>query len=223
MNQIQEFLDRTAGAAPPRFSGLSGSALAYALVRLFRSRGGPLLLFLPSPKAVAELHEDLSFFLGSSEPILQLPPHGILPYYGLSPNPEALAGRMAALHGFLQRREPYIALFSMSALMRRLPPKFIFSDHSDYVVAKEELPREDFQRKLLAAGYQSVPIVEDPGSFCRRGGILDVFSPQLEKPVRLEFFGDQVESLRWFDPETQRSQEALDEFVVIPAREVLFT
>lgn len=223
MNKIQDLLDASRRSGELRFSGLSGSALAYALFRLFRQSNRPLLLFLPTPKAVAELYEDLSFFLGSSELLLQLPPHGILPYYGLSPNPEALAGRMAALHGFLQRREPYIGLFSMSALMRRLPPKSIFSDFSDYVVAKEEIPREDFQRKLLAAGYQSVPIVEDPGTFCRRGGILDVFSPQLERPVRLEFFGDQVESLRWFDPETQRSQEALDEFVVLPAREVLFT
>ena len=223
MNKIQELIEGSESAAALRFSGLTGSALAYALAQLFRRRKRPLLLFLPTPKAVAELWEDLSFFLGSSEALVQLPPHGILPYYGLSPNPEALAGRMAALYGLLQRREPFIALFSMSALMRRLPPKSIFSDYSDYVVAKEELPREDFQRKLLAAGYQSVPIVEDPGSFCRRGGIIDVFSPQLERPVRLEFFGDQVESLRWFDPESQRSQEALDEFVVIPAREVLFT
>ncbi|MCE9624590.1 MAG: hypothetical protein K8R69_03910 [Deltaproteobacteria bacterium] len=184
MQKIQELLDSTASGASRDFSGLSGSALAYALVQLFRKEGRPLHVFLPTPKAAWELEEDLRFFLGSSEAVLSLPPMGILPYYGLSPNPEAVARRMAALHGLLQRREPYLALFSMSALTRRLPPKSIFGEYSDYVVAKEDLPREDFQKKLLAAGYLHVPIVEDPGTFCKRGGILDLYSPQMERPVK---------------------------------------
>ncbi|MFO1463769.1 MAG: transcription-repair coupling factor [bacterium] len=223
MNKLQDLLALAGQGPAPSFSGLSGSALAFALARLFRQGQGPLLLFVPDEKRAAELEEDLAFFLGSAEPLLMLPPLGILPYYGLSPNPDVTARRLATLHALLQRREPYLAIFSTSALLRRLPPKGIFGTYSDYVVAGEELPRDDFQRKLLAAGYLSVPIVEDPGTFCKRGGILDVFSPQLERPVRLEFFGDQVESLRYFDPESQRSQEALEEFVVIPAREVLFS
>jgi len=223
MEKIEALLQRSPSGPIPSLSGLSGSALAYALVRLFRQSKAPLLVFVPDPKQAMELEEDLEFFLGSRDALLSLPPLGILPYYGLSPNPEASAGRLAALHAVLQRREPYLGIFSVSAAMRRLPPKTIFGDYSDYVVAGEALPREDFQKKLLAAGYLSVPIVEDPGTFCKRGGILDVFSPQLERPVRLEFFGDQVESLRYFDPETQRSEEALEDFVVIPAREVLFS
>ncbi|HEX5033822.1 MAG TPA: CarD family transcriptional regulator, partial [bacterium] len=204
-------------------SGLHGSALGYAVARLFQQRGQPLLLFVPDPKCAQELQEDLSFFLGTSAPVLILPPVGILPYYGLSPNPDALADRLSLLHEIRQRREPYVAIFSMSALNRRLPPKAIFSEHSDYVVAGEEMDRDGLVARLTAAGYLHVPVVEDPGTFCKRGGILDVYSPQLARPVRMEFFGDLVESLRHFDPESQRSEEAIEEFVVIPAREVLMT
>ena len=221
MQRLEEILSKPGSGR--ELSGLSGSALGYAVARLFQKRGESLLLFVPDPKGAQELKEDLAFFLGTSAPVLLLPPVGILPYYGLSPNPDALAERLSCLHELRQRREPYVAIFSTSSLNRRLPPKSIFSDHSDYIVAGEEMDRDGLVARLVAAGYLHVPVVEDPGTFCKRGGILDVYSPQLPKPVRMEFFGDLVESLRYFDPENQRSEDAIEEFVVIPAREVLMT
>lgn len=204
-------------------AGLSGSALAYQVAKLFGQSAEPLLLFVSDPKTSAALEEDLKFFLGSSENLLVFPAQGLLPYYGLSPSHEALAGRLTFLHSLLQRRDPYLALISMPALQRRLPPKEIFRDHSDYIVVHEELLREDFVGRLLAAGYRNAPLVEDPGTFSKRGGILDLFTPQLTRPLRLEFFGDRIESLRYFDPESQRSAEPTEDAVIIPAREIVYT
>src|SRR5690606_2444627 len=81
----------------------------------------------------------------------------------------------------------------------------------------------ELARQLERMGYLSAPLVEDPGTFSLRGGILDVFSPLLPQPVRLEFFGDTLESLRTFDPETQRTLTSRESLWLGPAREVLLT
>jgi transcription-repair coupling factor (superfamily II helicase) len=204
------------------FSGLAGSSLAYVLAELFVRSKAPLALWVPHSKMAQELQEDLSYYLGSEEDILVFPSLGILPYYGLNPNPDAVAERMAFLYALLRRRSPYLAILPISAAMRRLPPRGIFDAYSEYVVSGAELDREGLLKKLVESGYLNVPLVEDKGTFSKRGGILDLFSPQEGKPVRLEFFGDQVESLKAFDPETQRTLHSREDLMTIPAREVVF-
>src|SRR4029453_11207124 len=81
--------------------------------------------------------------------------------------------------------------------------------------------RDALARKLANMGYQNSPLVEDLGTFSVRGGLIDVFSPLYDKPVRLEFFGDTIESIRAFDPETQRTVDSLKEIILLPAREVI--
>lgn len=203
------------------FSGLTGSALSYAVAQSFRAEPQPTVLILPTYRQILALKEELGFFLGDTSGLFTLPPLGVLPYFGLNASADAVAQRLAALTRLFQSREPFLALIPISALMRRVPPASFLNERSDYLVTGEEIDREDLFRRLIAAGYQNVPLVEDPGTFSRRGGIVDLFTPQHELPVRLEFFGDQLESLRFFDPETQRSREALSELVVLPAREVL--
>jgi transcription-repair coupling factor (superfamily II helicase) len=205
------------------FSGLYGSAQSYALAKLFRGSDKPLLVFVPSQKEALGLQEDLEFFLDSPQDVFVFPSLGVLPYYGLSPNPDAVARRMSFLYLLLNRRTPFIGILPLSALMRRLPPKQIFQDYTDYRVIGEEMDRETMLRKLVESGYQSVPVVEDAGTFSKRGGILDIFSPQSLRPVRLEFFGDHLESLRYFDPQTQRSGEETEDLIIIPAREIMFS
>ncbi len=223
---LQKIFEAWAGETHPKkiyqFSGVTGSALAYTIAQAFRSLKKSILLILPNPKEAAALQEALEFFLGSADDLFSMPPLGVLPYYGLSPNPDLVAQRMAFLHALQQRRSPFIGLAPLSALLRRLPPRQIFPDYSDYFVVGEELDRENLFKKLVEGGYQNVPMVEDPGTFSRRGGILDIFSPQLSEPARLEFFGDRLETLRHFDPETQRSTTAMEDLVIIPAREIIF-
>ena len=111
----------------------------------------------------------------------------------------------------------------MAAAMQRVLPRSLFNQVSCYLVAGEEFEREELLTRLVRLGYAGVPIVEDRGSFAVRGGILDIFPPNLNTPVRIEFFGDTVETMRAFDPLTQRSLQAVDELVLLPSRELLLT
>src|SRR5205823_5687283 len=86
----------------------------------------------------------------------------------------------------------------------------------------ETIDRESFLRRLTDAGYNAVTQVEDPGTFSVRGGIIDIFSPYHSKPIRLDMFGDEVESIRLFDPATQRTEREIDEAIVLPARETTY-
>ncbi len=224
MGQVNApWLQRLMSESSGSFRGLSGSSLAWVLARLLKESSKPIVLWMGTSKEVQALADELEFFLGGKSRLLLFPPHGILPYYGLSPSPEAVASRMSFLHQLLTRRDPYLALVPLTATQRRLPPKEIFNQYSDYVVVGEEISREALLRKMVESGYQNVPVVEDPGTFSSRGGILDIYSPQMEKPVRLEFFGDLLETLRSFDPESQRSLEAIQDFVLLPAREIPFS
>ncbi len=220
--ELKNLFGSDSGMKSRYISGLGGSALGFTLAKSFRRLGTSFALLVPDAKAAAGLEDDLAFFLGSRRDLLNFPSHEILPYYGLSPNPDAVAGRASFLYTLLRRKEPFLAILSMSSMMRRLPPKKIFDDYSDYLVAGEEIDREGFLKKLVEAGYLNVPVVEDAGTFSKRGGILDVFPPGSSQPLRLEFFGDKIESLRFFDPETQRSGSSTEDLVIIPAREILF-
>ncbi|MDX1387322.1 MAG: CarD family transcriptional regulator, partial [bacterium] len=205
------------------FSGLQGSALSYALAQVYAQCRRPLLLIVPTHKEALSLGEELGFFLGQEKDVHIFPPLGILPYYGLSPNVDVVAHRMAFLEQMRHRKEPWIGILSLSSLMRRLPDPALWDRHSEYLVVGEEVDRESLLKNLINAGYLNAPIVEDPGTFSRRGGILDLYSPQGPNPVRLEFFGDQLESMRTFDPESQRSLGEVEEIMILPAREVLFS
>ncbi len=208
---------------PKHFSGLHGSALAYALARFWFQTQKTLLVVLPTPKELMELQEQLEFFMGPQAPVMAFPPLGIYPYYGLRPGVEVIAQRLSFLDALKHRRDPWIGLISVTALMRRLPPKSFLDEHSEYLVVGEEISRDRLLESLVQSGYQDAPLVEDPGTFSKRGGIIDLFSPQWENPIRLEFFGDQLESLRTFDPQNQRSLKTLDDAMVLPAHEIIFT
>ena len=86
----------------------------------------------------------------------------------------------------------------------------------------QDAPIDELKKNLILAGYENTPLVEDPGSFAVRGGIVDVFSPLYSRPARIEFFGDAIESIRFFDPDTQRTLSETKELSICPAREVLF-
>ena len=114
-------------------------------------------------------------------------------------------------------------MLSWRALHKRVLPPDVLDTLSEMVGVGQDLDRDALLRRLAHMGYQSSPLVEDLGTFSVRGGIIDVFCPLYSRPLRIELFGDTVESLRLFDPATQRTAELLKEATLIPAREVLFT
>jgi len=211
-----------------RTLGLQGAARGHVLARLSRELKAPLVCITADEDSAEQLAADLAFFLGGpgslvQPTVLQMPGDEVLPWDELSPDATVVAERLGALF-HLRQGTPFPALvLSWRALHKRVLPPDVVDALSEMVGVGQQLDRDAFLRRLADMGYQSSPLVEDLGTFSARGGIVDVFCPLYPRPLRLELFGDTVESLRLFDPATQRTAELLKEATLIPAREVLFT
>jgi transcription-repair coupling factor (superfamily II helicase) len=208
---------------------ITGAARAFLAASLIQDKKLPILVGDDAADAEA-LFRDLAFLLGTSDD--DAPSQGILflaadeksPYEETSPDPRTIMERLAALYRLSKERSSVRAVvLSPRTFAKRQVPPSIFEEGSDYLVAKENLDRERLLSRLIASGYNSVSVVEDPGTFSVRGGIIDIFSPYLPKPFRLDLFGDEIESIRLFDPATQRTERELEDAVVLPAREIVFT
>ena len=203
-------------------AGLKGSAPAYLLSRLIPASGGPLLIVTADQESADELCRELRYFAQRPEEILPFPAWDVTPFEAASPHPDIVGERLKALTHLLDGRARALVL-PLSSVFQRVIPRATLGEVCQYLVTGEELERETLIEKLVKLGYAHVPIVEDRGSFSVRGGILDIFPPDLPKPVRIEFFGDLVETMRSFDPVSQRSLEPIEELVLLPSREVILS
>ncbi len=225
-------------------TGASGAARGWLARELLGPGRTRLLLAVTADEEAADdLARDLAFFLsgraGEPSPVLRLPADPVLPYDDLSPDRGLEMERLSALGRLhLSPASVRALVVSARALSRRTVPRAVFEAHADLLGVGVTLDREAFARKLVALGYARVPLVEDPGTFAVRGGIIDLWSPAEARPVRFELFGDEVESARFFDPESQRGDAAaasgaadgpaapakMDvEVTLVPAREAIFT
>ena len=211
------------------FQGLTPGAGAYILARLFHQIQRPVLLITPNVNFHEQFFKDLTFFLrdevvratGPESRVLLFPAHEVLPFRELSFDADVSCARLAAAYVALTSREPFFLVAPALALRQKLPPENRVRELLAYVVAGESLERPDFLQHLLEGGYERRPVVEERGEFSVRGGVIDLFPPLYPQPARLEFWGDEVESIRLFDPATQRSQTTLEDLVVLPASEVV--
>jgi transcription-repair coupling factor (superfamily II helicase) len=211
-----------------RTQGLQGAARGHALAQLTRTLKAPLVCVTPDEESADALANDLAFFLGGRgtprEPhVLRLPADEVLPYDEVSPDADVVADRLGALFHLHQGTRFPALVLSLRGLLRKVLPPKVMGELSERLVVGQDFDRDELARKLANMGYQSSPLVEDLGTFSVRGGLVDVFSPLYEKPVRIEFFGDTIESIRAFDPETQRTVDSLKEIILLPAREVIFS
>ncbi|WP_413289462.1 transcription-repair coupling factor [Bdellovibrio sp. HCB337] len=145
----------------------------------------------------------------------------VSPYSGLYPNARAVSERLQFLYRAQNAKPGEIFVASIQALCQKTLPFKDLKDHTHIWSSGTELP-ENIASFLNSLGYQSAPMVEDCGQYALRGGIIDVFSPAQDRPIRIELFGDQIESLRFFNPMDQRSQEEVSTAAIVPAREILF-
>jgi transcription-repair coupling factor (superfamily II helicase) len=215
--------------------GATGSFLALVLAELARCGAfpRPLLVLTPDEDRAQELARDLGFFLGGERPgqaafapessVQHLPWIETSPYAEISFDRAAMMQRMGVLFRLSQGDPGEVLVASTAAMRRRVMPRRAFADRCDLVQAEEELDRDEAVRRLLACGFLRTQVVEDPGTFSVRGGILDLFPPLSRYPVRLEFYGDLVESIRLFDPASQRTLRAIDEVTIHPVRETVPT
>src|SRR5207248_916095 len=207
------------GARKGQARGLFGAARGYALIRLAEDSKRPLVCVEPDEEAAEALERDLRFF-ARDRAVVRIPGDEVLPYEGLTPDRFVAQQRLAALFRLHLGEQP-IVVCSIKSVGRRVLPRAALDRRSLQISLEMEHDRDELARKLSAAGYARVPLVDDPGTFAVRGGVFDVWSPLDALPVRIEFFGDVVEDLRAFDPQTQRSVRELREVSLCPAREIV--
>ncbi len=219
-----------AGKKTLEVSELWGASKALFLYGLQKESRRSLLVVTATDEEAETLVSDLEFFgrtifAKEGQPLPELrvfPPWGLLPFEADSPDSRTVGERMRFLYSLTSGLQGiYVA--PVQALMQKLPPWELFAGSVRTIKAAARLEPDELIASLVAAGYESSSLVTRVGEFSRRGGIVDFFSPLHEQPVRLEFFGDAIESLRSFDPETQRSTGTVSEVVVLPVRELIVT
>lgn len=208
------------GESPLTLCGLAGSAPSAVVADLLRRLGRPIALIVSDEERATAAYQDLSVLL-DPELVHRLPPWDLLPYEEGSPNPEVVAARIVALEAMTQA-EPHLFVISLRSLIQLVPPPDSFLASRIAVRCGDEIDVDDLIWRLLYLGYEPRSVVEEPGEMSRRGGLIDLFSFGMDEPMRIEFFGDEVVSLRRFDPFTQRSVGKREEAVILPFRELFF-
>jgi transcription-repair coupling factor (superfamily II helicase) len=192
----------------------------------------PLVYLVPDEKLAEARVADLGFFLphraGSDDPLA--PPRvehlqalDSSPYAEIQPDRRTIMRRMAVLFQLAGGRAPLVLVASAAGLWRRVLRRAEFEKLCSQVRAGSRIEREELIRRLVSAGYSRVQVVEDPGSFAVRGAVLDVFPPIYRHPLRLELDGDELESVRLFDGDTQRTLRQLPGAWLHPVRETILT
>ena len=202
--------------------GLKGSSPALTVAELLRNGLDRVLVITAGQETAEEFCRELAFFSGGEAQPLLFPAWDAAPFSASSPHPDISGARLDTLFR-LQNGLARVTVVPVAAALQRVLPVAALNGSSCYLVAGEEFERDELLAKLVRMGYANVPLVEDRGTFAVRGGILDIFPPNMPTPVRIEFFGDTAETIRAFDPLTQRSLQAVEELVLLPSRELLLT
>ncbi|MEO6805993.1 MAG: transcription-repair coupling factor, partial [Edaphobacter sp.] len=218
------------GTGRRRVSGLTFTARALYLPFFVRAANAPCLIVVADNKAAETLHAavlsacELTGAL-HAESVLRLPAHDVLPFENLSPHPEIQETRAATLWKLSKpsANQARLIIAPVEAACMKLFPRDYYRALTLHLKLGEEYIPDMLVEHLLSVGYTKVDVVEMPGQVTLRGGILDVYSPEMDRPVRIDFFGDEIESIRRFDPETQRSASTLDDALLLPLTETPVT
>ncbi|HTM70236.1 MAG TPA: transcription-repair coupling factor [Luteimonas sp.] len=198
----------------------SASALACAIAGAAGAHAGPLLAIARDNHAAHQLESDLRTLLaGSGIDVVPFPDWETLPYDRFSLHPEIVGQRLAALVA-LPALARGVVVVPVQTLLQRLPPLRHVAGSSFDVRTGQRLDLDAEKRRLESAGYRNVPQVLDPGDFAVRGGLLDVFPMGAAGPFRVELLDDTIDTIRAFDPESQRSLDRVEAVRLLPGREV---
>ncbi len=222
LRRLVEHLDT--GYAPPELHGVSDAGKPYLLAALHSALHRPLLVVAQDEQRAKDMAETVRALTGRPEQALLFPDRDALPYERMIENAETMQLRMGTLarlaHASAQDTAPII-FASVRALTQPIIPLDELRGMLLELRAGEEMDLELLLERCYLLGYEAVAEVEEPGQMTHRGGIVDLFPPTLVRPVRIEFFGDEIESIRTFDPETQRSLNPIESVLLAPCREAL--
>ncbi|KAA3615007.1 MAG: transcription-repair coupling factor [Calditrichaeota bacterium] len=193
---------------------VQGSFGAFVNEFVAKESGAPLLYIANSLESAEKMHDDLEF-LKAHDKLAFLPGLFLEPYETSNPRPELVSMRLEAMQVFLEA-DQWIAVCTYESLLEKLPLPETFVDNQVYTKIGLTLAFDDLISQLDTAGFERVDIVEQVGEFSVRGGIIDIFAWNNEEPVRLEYFGNVIESIRTFDVITQRTTGNIEEFAILP-------
>ncbi len=208
-------------------SGVPDGLAPLALARLVEEAAGkepPLLLHVArDDRRLEALADGLAFFAPKLR-VIQFPAWDTVPYDRIGPNAEIVAMRVSALARLAaaQRKGPTVVLATVNAVLQRVAPRDFIRRSLKNIAPGQRIDMGDLTRRLGLAGYRRTGTVMEPGEFAVRGGILDLYPPGRSSPVRLDFFGDTLEHMKAFDPETQRTGKLVQKLTLMPVSEVAF-
>ncbi|GAB3374626.1 transcription-repair coupling factor [Lysobacter rhizosphaerae] len=199
----------------------SPSALAFHIAAAAMAHAGPVLAIARDNQGANQLESDLRTLVGNdaSLPVLPFPDWETLPYDQFSPHPDIVSQRLAALHRLPALKRGIVVVPVQTLLQRLAPLRHVVGGSFDVRVG-QRLDLDAEKRRLEGAGYRNVPQVLDPGDFAVRGGLLDVYPMGADSPFRVELLDDEIDTIRVFDPESQRSLEKIDSVHLLPGREL---
>ncbi len=205
----------------PALTGVTEAARPFVIAALASTLKQPLLIVANDEVAASQMVETLKLFVSGPSDVFYLPDRDALPYERLIADAETTQKRMQALIAMVERERTPIIICSARVLTQPLIPPQELSASLFRLEVGLEVDLSMMLEHLYNLGYEPVAEVEAPGQFSHRGGIIDLFPPTLTRPVRIEFFGDEIDSLRTFDQETQRSLNSINQCIIGPAREAL--
>src|SRR5579871_480747 len=211
------------GTGRIRVSGLAPTAKALLTVLWRRAAERPLIVVVNDNRVIEDFVPVLRGFCeltnaGDPEGVVALPARDVLPFQNLSPHPELQEERATALWKIATGKASIVVTpVAATAILQRAAE--YYTDLARTLRRGESFDVENLLGHLNTVGYSVADVVEMPGQYALRGGILDVYSPEAERPVRIEFFGDEVDSIRRFDPTSQRSSNPIDEALLLPLTE----
>jgi len=207
--------------------GLEDSARSFFLSTFLQHLKRPCLVLTPDQGESSRLLNQLRFFMSeesitdhAQRRLFHFPSYDTSPLSGLSPHQDVVTSRLEALYQFLSNPNP-VVVSPLEAVLFRIVPKSAFLKSLEPLETGEEFDRDELIEYLESSGYCRSSLVEERGDYAVRGSILDIFAPLHPYPIRLEFWADVIESIRYFDPLSQRSLKPLKELVLIPCCEIL--
>jgi transcription-repair coupling factor (superfamily II helicase) len=215
---VQQLQD---GEGLPALTGITEAARPFAIAALASTLKQPLLVVVADELQASQVTDTLKVLAERSGDVLYLPDRDALPYERLISDAATTQQRMNSLISLANRERGAIVVCSARVLTQPvIPPQELSAALYD-LQPGQEVDLTLMLEHLYNLGYEPVAEVEEPGQFSHRGGIVDLFPPTLPRPIRIEFFGDEIESLRTFDQETQRSLNPVTSCIIAPAREAL--
>ncbi len=214
----QDLLLPDSPSQPVRWGQLHGAAPALFLAQAAARLSAPLLVVAADAREAHRLEDELRFFAGEAVPIRVFPDWETLPYDLFSPHPDIVSQRLSTL-AELPALGRSIVIVDIETLLARIAPPSYVAAHAFDVSTGTRLDVDGFRTRLAAAGYCATAQVIAPGEFALRGSILDLFPMGSTGPFRLDLFDEEIDSIRRFDPDTQRSGERVEQLHLLPARE----